>query len=39
MKIFKKKIETDTIKSIGLYDIKVKLHPTVVVKLKVNIES
>ena len=35
----KKKIETDTIKSIGLYDIKVKLHPTVVVKLKVNIES
>ena len=35
----KKKIETDTIKSIGLYDIKVKLPPTVVVKLKVNIES
>lgn len=33
----KKKIETDTIKAIGLYEIKVRLHPTVVAKLKVDI--
>lgn len=34
----KKKIETDAIKSIGLYTIKIKLHPTVTANLKVNIE-
>ncbi len=33
----KKKIETETIKTIGLFDIKVRLHPTVVANLKVDI--
>ena len=33
----KKKIETDTLKTVGLFDIKVRLHPTVTAKLKVEI--
>ncbi len=37
IEVDKKKIETDTIKAIGLYEIKVRLHPTVVAKLKVDI--
>lgn len=35
--IDKKKIETETLKATGLYTIKVRLHPTVVASLKVNI--
>ena len=37
--IDKKKIETDVIKTIGLFDIKVRLHPTVIATLKVEIVS
>lgn len=37
--IDKKKIETESIKTIGLFDIKVRLHPTVVANLKVNIQA
>lgn len=37
LSVDKKKIETDTIKAIGLYEVKVRLHPTVVAKLKVDI--
>ena len=37
LSIDKKKIETDTIKTVGQFDIKVKLHPTVTAKLKVDI--
>lgn len=33
----KKKIETEPIKNTGSYEIKVKLYPTVVAKLKINI--
>ena len=33
----KKKIETDALKTVGLFDIKVRLHPTVTAKLKVEI--
>lgn len=33
----KKKIETDVIKTVGLFDIKVRLHPTVVATLKLEI--
>lgn len=33
----KKKIETEALKATGLYTIKVRLHPTVVASLKVNI--
>lgn len=33
----KKKIETEPIKNTGTYEIKVKLYPTVVAKLKINI--
>lgn len=33
----KKKIETEAIKNIGLFDIKVRLHPTVVATLKVDV--
>ena len=39
LQIDKKKIETDTIKTIGLFDIKVRLHPTVIATLKVEIVS
>lgn len=35
----KKKIETGAIKTVGLFDIKVRLHPTVVANLKVEIVS
>jgi len=35
--IDKKKIETDVIKTVGLFDIKVRLHPTVIATLKVEI--
>lgn len=35
----KKKIETEPLKNLGVYEIKVRLHPTVVAKLKVNIEN
>ena len=35
--IDKKKIETSAIKTIGVFDIKVRLHPTVVANLKVEI--
>lgn len=35
--IDKKKIEMDSIKSTGLFEIKIKLHPTVMAKIKVNI--
>ena len=35
--IDKKKIETDTIKTLGKFDIKVKLHPTVTAKLKIEV--
>ena len=37
--IDKKRIETDAIKSVGEYSIKVNLHPTVKVKLKVVVTS
>jgi len=37
LEVEKKKIETDTIKTVGLFDIKVRLHPTVVANLKVDI--
>lgn len=37
LSVDKKKIETDTIKTVGQFDIKVKLHPTVTAKLKVDI--
>ena len=37
--IDKKKIETDVIKSVGNFEIKVKLHPTVTAKLKLEIVS
>ncbi|MBE5738548.1 MAG: 50S ribosomal protein L9 [Clostridiales bacterium] len=37
LEVDKKKIETDTIKTVGLFDIKVRLHPTVVANLKVDI--
>ena len=33
----KKKIETGAIKAVGQYDIKVRLHPTVIANLKVEI--
>ena len=33
----KKKIETDTLKNVGKYEIKVKLHPTVAAKLNLEI--
>ena len=33
----KKKIETDTIKSVGKFEIKVRLHPTVVAKLNLEV--
>lgn len=33
----KKKIETEALKATGLYTVKVRLHPTVVASLKVNI--
>ena len=32
-----KKIETDALKTVGLFDIKVRLHPTVTANLKVEI--
>ena len=35
----KKKIDTPAIKNVGLFDIKVKLHPTVTAKLKVEITT
>lgn len=35
----KKKIETDVIKTTGLFEIKVRLHPTVLAKLKVEISA
>ena len=35
----KKKIDTPAIKNVGLFDIKVKLHPTVTAKLKVEIST
>lgn len=35
--IDKKKIDTPAIKTVGLFDIKIKLHPTVTAKLKVEI--
>ena len=37
--IDKKKIETDVIKTVGNFEIKVKLHPTVTAKLKLEIVS
>lgn len=37
--IDKKKIVTDAIKTIGLFTINVKLHPTVTAKLKVDISN
>jgi len=37
LEVDKKKIETDTIKTVGLFDIKVRLHPTVEANLKVDI--
>ena len=33
----KKKIETDVIKNVGTFEIKIKLHPTVIAKLKLNV--
>lgn len=35
--IDKKKIDTPAIKTVGLFDIKIKLHPTVTANLKVDI--
>ena len=37
--IDKKKIEADTLKALGTYTLKVKLHPTVTASLKVEIVS
>lgn len=37
--IDKKKIETEPLKTIGLFQIKVRLHPTVLATLKVNITA
>lgn len=37
--IDKKKIELDLIKNIGLYVAKIKLHPTVTVQIKVDVQS
>ena len=37
LNVDKKKIETDALKTVGLFDIKVRLHPTVTAKLKVEI--
>ncbi len=37
--IDKKKIVTDAIKTIGLFEINIKLHPTVTAKLKVEISN
>ena len=36
--IDKKKIEFNPVKSIGLFDVKVKLHPSVVAKIKLEIK-
>ncbi|MGN0961413.1 MAG: 50S ribosomal protein L9 [Christensenellales bacterium] len=37
IEIDKKKIETPAIKSVGLFDIKVRLHPTVTANLKLEV--
>lgn len=39
IEVDKKKIDTPAIKTVGLFDIKVKLHPTVTANLKVEIVS
>lgn len=39
IEVDKKKIETDAIKNVGDYQIKVRLHPTVVATINVNISA
>lgn len=39
IEVDKKKIDTPAIKTVGLFDIKIKLHPTVTANLKVEIAN